>query len=254
MSPTGGWSGSTGDRASATPPEKGRYLAEMLKPILVQAIAYLWSDEREGVFLDIGCGRADRTFEFSQLPSVTVGTDINRRVLSRAKQNRPDLRLVVADIHRLPFRDRSVNGVLSVSVLQYVEQDTVLHEISRVLVDGGRFACIENLGGHPFARGYRYLRRARGRSYGRYVVPREHLNWRRLEKFEEYFRVATIVPYVLTSMVPYAAVLAVARLFGEQPTPGRIFGRLSELDHWILARSRKMGRFAWIVLIEGVRR
>ena len=51
---------------------------------------------------------------------------------------------VVADAHRLPFRDRSFGGVVMLDVLHLLERPVeFLKEASRVLETGGRLAMIE---------------------------------------------------------------------------------------------------------------
>jgi SAM-dependent methyltransferase len=51
---------------------------------------------------------------------------------------------VVADAHRLPFRDEFFAGVVMLDVLHHLERPIeFLHEVSRVLKPGGRLAMIE---------------------------------------------------------------------------------------------------------------
>ena len=83
---------------------------------------------------------------------------------------------VVADLHRLPFADDSVDGVISIAVLEHVrDPETALAEMHRVLKPGGRIFTLI-----PFMQPFH----ASPHDYQRYTLPGiEHLH-RRFERVD----------------------------------------------------------------------
>ena len=57
---------------------------------------------------------------------------------------------VCADVHLLPIKDSSANLIITISSLQYFEQDQFFAECRRVLNDGGILAVHENGAWNPF--------------------------------------------------------------------------------------------------------
>jgi demethylmenaquinone methyltransferase / 2-methoxy-6-polyprenyl-1,4-benzoquinol methylase len=65
-------------------------------------------------------------------------------VMAGRRAGEPQLRHVVCDAARLPFRDRSADAVtISFGIRNVVDIDGALREFRRVLKPGGRFACLE---------------------------------------------------------------------------------------------------------------
>lgn len=70
---------------------------------------------------------------------------------------------IVADIHHLPFRDGTVDGVMSSAVLEHVaDPEAVVQEIHRVLKPGGHVYCLI-----PFMQPFH----ASPHDYQRYTLP-----------------------------------------------------------------------------------
>jgi SAM-dependent methyltransferase len=73
--------------------------------------------------------------------NAVVGIDISGESVSAAKLSYPDLHISQADIRRLPFRDNSLDTIISNSTLDHFESATdielALHELFRVLRPGG---------------------------------------------------------------------------------------------------------------------
>ena len=70
-----------------------------------------------------------------------VGCDLSLAMLSKARHRVPDLRLIVADISRLPFRDASFDLATANCVLSHLaDYHRGLAEVVRVLARPGTFA------------------------------------------------------------------------------------------------------------------
>lgn len=89
--------------------------------------------------LDLGCGFGEFGGVFFDEPA-DVGLDIKRVDLRIARERAPYCHLVQADGRRLPFRDGVFASVLSVSVLEHIDEvQQVIAEVWRVLRPGGVF-------------------------------------------------------------------------------------------------------------------
>jgi ubiquinone/menaquinone biosynthesis C-methylase UbiE len=91
--------------------------------------------------LDVGCSSALLTAEVAkQLPKSKVfGVDSYKKAIDFAKTKYPHLKLIVADAHRLPFKDKTFDLVICTETLEHVtDPKKSLLEIGRVLKKGGR--------------------------------------------------------------------------------------------------------------------
>jgi ubiquinone/menaquinone biosynthesis C-methylase UbiE/uncharacterized protein YbaR (Trm112 family) len=87
--------------------------------------------------LDCGCGNG-RFFEEFPAATFTVGIDASLNLLRICRQKGRCTRLVCGELEHLPFADRSFDTVLSVRVLQHLEQQRqAVFEMARVLRPGG---------------------------------------------------------------------------------------------------------------------
>ena len=92
--------------------------------------------------VDVGCGYG-RTLRILQDAGFTglIGVDRAARMIARGRRLFPDLDLRCNPAGALPFDDRSCDAVLLLSVLTGIiddrEQDRLLTDIGRILVDGG---------------------------------------------------------------------------------------------------------------------
>jgi SAM-dependent methyltransferase len=66
-----------------------------------------------------------------------LGLDLSERFLRYARSKRGDLDLVRADAHNIPLRDGSLELIVSVGLLEYVERIVVMKEMDRILKQRG---------------------------------------------------------------------------------------------------------------------
>jgi SAM-dependent methyltransferase len=94
---------------------------------------------RGGRVADAGCGMAKWPSALRRLGYRAVGVDISRDALALARRRDPGVALVVADSRRLPFRDRVLDAVLSIGVVEHEEAGphASLCELRRLLKPGG---------------------------------------------------------------------------------------------------------------------
>jgi len=105
----------------------------LIRQKLMQKLIRLYS--REGRRLDIGCGTG---LVLCCMPAHTVGLDINRWALEKAKIHAPKTQLIVADADHLPFRKGTFSTITLFEVLEHMDRPRhVLREICRILDDSG---------------------------------------------------------------------------------------------------------------------
>lgn len=118
-----------------------------------------------GIVLDVGCGPASITASLARATGpdgLVLGVDRSEAMLARAvrTQSGPHIGFLHADAQHLPLRDKTVDAVVSVAVLQLVPDPvTALAEMARVLRPGGRLAVMVPTTGRT-ARVWRRLWRA----------------------------------------------------------------------------------------------
>lgn len=101
---------------------------------------------KKGTCLDLGCGIASLAISISEITGMTVfGIDLSREMcrLSQEKVLRQKIAdkvtAVVADVHRLPFRNSCADLIVSRgSVFFWNELPLAFNEIARVLAPGGQ--------------------------------------------------------------------------------------------------------------------
>ncbi|MGH2584303.1 MAG: ubiquinone/menaquinone biosynthesis methyltransferase [Dehalococcoidia bacterium] len=99
-----------------------------------------------GPLLDVGVGTGDLALALRRRFSgrAIVGVDLSRGMMQVAEQKGGDLRLAEADVLHLPFADRTFAAVgTAFTVRNVADLSAALREVRRVLMPGGRFACLE---------------------------------------------------------------------------------------------------------------
>lgn len=90
--------------------------------------------------LDVGCSSAVLTAEVAKnLPNAKItGIDCYKKAIDFAKSKYPNLELLVADAHKLPFKDKVFDLVICTETLEHViDPEESLLEIKRVLAKNG---------------------------------------------------------------------------------------------------------------------
>jgi ubiquinone/menaquinone biosynthesis C-methylase UbiE len=67
--------------------------------------------------LDVGCGTGVYTEEIARNSQMCVGLDLSENMIRYAKRKRGMLDLILADAHKLPFRNEYFRLVASVAFL-----------------------------------------------------------------------------------------------------------------------------------------
>lgn len=120
-------------------------------PSIVGPIASALAGAPGRTVLDVGGGTGNYAMALRDFGYTPVVADVSAEMLSRAQAK--GLAVVRCDASRLPFADRSVDGVVSISAIHLIrEWREALAEARRVLRPGGRLAMMvytrENLGVH----------------------------------------------------------------------------------------------------------
>jgi len=113
-----------------------------------RTIAAMHLPER-AVIADLGCGTGTTAMMLARdhdlrVSAVDISTANIERAVERADANGVAVRFNQADVHKLPFEDRELDGVLAeCSFSLFNERPAVLAEIRRVLKPGGRLAVTD---------------------------------------------------------------------------------------------------------------
>ncbi len=143
--------------------------------------------DRAEYFLDIGCGPGVWLEEFQQEFEMGVGIDISKKMLEICKEKRlPNLSLVLADCHQLPFRDNVFSTILSCRVFIYLDLQRALNEAKRVLRNDGSFILLVQVK----RRSIYHSLRERLRKSGKFLQTANYLNAHELmSKIIKHFKV-----------------------------------------------------------------
>ncbi|MEI7435612.1 MAG: class I SAM-dependent methyltransferase, partial [bacterium] len=100
--------------------------------------------------LDCGCGEGSKLSYVGAPDAMRTGVEWSEEGVRRASQ-RPGLKVVRADIRRMPFPDGTFDFVFSAYVLEHTtEPEAVVAEMLRVLATGGHLALLCPNYGSPF--------------------------------------------------------------------------------------------------------
>lgn len=121
--------------------------------LVLKKLEQLSRSKSRGLMLDVGCYIGKNMVLFTEQNWLSVGVDINRALLEKAKIRG---NIVLASATNLPFRNRTFDVIVLSLLLHHVgDALTVLKETSRVL--NGKMLLVENLENNPFLRYSRKL-------------------------------------------------------------------------------------------------
>lgn len=90
--------------------------------------------------LDVGCGSGHITYKMHKFfpKASVVGLDVYKKSIDFGRGKYRGVEFIVADAHRLPFKEANFDVVISTESLEHlVSPEKVLLQIRRVLVPGG---------------------------------------------------------------------------------------------------------------------
>lgn len=111
-------------------------------------------DARSGVSIDIGCGPGTYTAKLAARSELSIAIDISEAMLAETQQTAPagNVRLIQADVVRLPIRAKSVDALICTRVLSHVRRiDDAISEIGRVAQAGARLLLTDVHAEHPYS-------------------------------------------------------------------------------------------------------
>ena len=115
--------------------------------------------------LEIGAGTGQNTFRLIKMKSNVCATDISPRsveVMSQKYSKYKNFSSKVADMEKLPFKNKSFDVICSAGSLSYGDNNKVMSEIYRILKLGGRVVLVDSLNDNPIYRFNRYINYIKG--------------------------------------------------------------------------------------------
>lgn len=96
------------------------------------------SPEEEDVILDVGCGDGYQISHILSYSSRTVGIDLSRARLAKARKKLDGADLVRASSEKIPFRQRAFDKVMCLELLEHLKNPALtLQQIESVLKEAG---------------------------------------------------------------------------------------------------------------------
>ncbi len=101
------------------------------------------------LILEVGCGTCVFTSFFVKKGLKLIAVDISLDLLKKAKEKYPHLNILQADAENLPFKERSFDYVIGVSVLHHFNLKPALRSMFLVLKDRGALIFSEPNSANP---------------------------------------------------------------------------------------------------------
>ncbi len=165
--------------------------------------------------LEIGAGMGENTKLLLDFGFDVVATDISPKsvkMMNKRFSNYVGFSGQVGDMERLPFNDESFDVVCSAGSLSYGDNTVVMHEIHRVLKQGGVMIAVDSLNNNPIYRLNRFIHYLKGRRS--LSVIRQTPNLKLLQEYDLKFKQTKL--YFFGSIVYLAP--ALSKIFGKEVT------------------------------------
>lgn len=108
-------------------------------PILVNKLLEHLSPEKDGTYLDIGCGTGNYTNELQKKGFQLIGIDPSEKMLEEARLKNRNVDWRVGKVEDLDLLDNSVDGIIgSLTIHHWIDLNKGFSELSRVLKPNGR--------------------------------------------------------------------------------------------------------------------
>jgi len=138
--------------------------------------------------LEIGAGIGENTLELIKMKFDVCATDISLRsveVMDQKYSKYKNFSSKVADIEKLPFKNKSFDVICSAGVLSYGNNNIVMKELYRVLKIRGSLVIVDTLNDNPIYRLNRYIHFIKGNRSKSTLkrMPNEHLINRYINQF-----------------------------------------------------------------------
>jgi ubiquinone/menaquinone biosynthesis C-methylase UbiE len=115
--------------------------------------------------LEIGAGTGENTIELIKMKFNVCATDISptsRLVMNKKFSKYKNFQSKVADMEKLPFKNKSFDIICSAGSLSYGDNNVVMKELYRVLKIGGNLVIIDSLNDNLIYRINRYIHFIKG--------------------------------------------------------------------------------------------
>lgn len=120
--------------------EKNHWLMKIRRMVVADNLSkYFTKKPNEIKILDFGCGSGIFVSELQKKGYQTFGTDISEEAIKYGEL-RDIKNLKVQNSHRLDYPDNNFDAVLSMDVLEHLEDESwAIKEVERILKPGGKF-------------------------------------------------------------------------------------------------------------------